>query len=272
MTACSEHQMLPDWEDDSAYPKKLSHDELAWEFLRRNEKYRKTWQSCLQKENELSTKYGPREAWTSDIMKNEEVWHFDPPMKLGETMRKWERRVLDEYGLPDRSPFHVGMAREWGLPRLLDPSLTAKQASPQFIRPSPNIWYHAKDVYELELDTFPDKMPPRHQSAFVEFHMWRPIGPQIEKAHELLMQKRNALKDADKLPKPMTKPAPKLSRYREFLRVLDAYQAMPRPSRKQIALTVLANYDKLKEPDKTVTAIKAQADDLVNKGYWSLIY
>lgn len=256
--------MLPDWSDSAAYPSKLSNDGWAWEFLRRNRTYLETWkdyQNCL---SQLTAKYGPVKTWSAKIKANNDVWHFSPPIRPQETYQGWLRRVLDAGGEPLRTPLKEGRARRWGLVCLLDPALPASAASPKFIRRPPHIWYDAGDIYELDREN----APKRFEVAFPEIDLLRPLDAQLRDIKSRLRARQRQIFKSKGLS--LSKHSPKMTRYRNFLRVHDAFHASPKPSIDAIAKAIgLSGHADAK---KTLAAMEAQAEVLIQGGYRSLIY
>lgn len=127
----------PDWKkaDDYAYLKKLeTGPQWAWEFLRRNQEYRKS--------------YFKHESQLTEYM-------YDPPKPDGTSDTKWVMHLIAHGYEPRKQLVGTIIARRWGLkgtpihPDINALELTAGDQPVQFEMPRPIIyraWHQTEDI------------------------------------------------------------------------------------------------------------------------------
>lgn len=127
----------PDWRNPDDYPdEETSTTRWAWEFLRRNSRYREAWRRFeaiadgLRGQYEAAARetYGFAEcesvapefimeiAW---VRNDEAATSYDPPRLESETAAEWLVRV----GSGVHGPLDRALGSLWGLERLIDPAL-----------------------------------------------------------------------------------------------------------------------------------------------------
>lgn len=258
---------LLDWKNkiEYAYVDSLSNAGLAWEFLRRNPEYSKTWRKYLSIKSELDAKFGPSFSWSSSILQCREISHFDPPIKASETESEWIKRNLDSGVDPYRSPFVEGLARSWGLVRLLNPAQVAT-GKERFLAPRFNVWYHVDDIEMAE------PYPAKWKRAYIEIDLSRHIEPQLDLAKARLLKSQRELIKRCVLAKP-TKKTPKKKLFSRYLRVLDAFATNPRPTRMAVAACIFGTDYRYKGERglKAIDETRKQASRMVLNDYRSLI-
>ena len=81
----------PDWrkDEDYAYTKKLGNAGWAWEFLRRNDEYKKSWEAFRLQASEYKKEFGLE--WREE----RSTWLYDPPLSEGETPNEWLQRCIE---------------------------------------------------------------------------------------------------------------------------------------------------------------------------------
>lgn len=98
---------VPNWDDPDSYPCSLSGPQWAWQFLRRNEDYRKDWLNL----QDLLTKHDIENCSTLDL----DI--CNPPAIRGETREQWFIRVTKEH--PNKTynitPIETSLANKWGM-------------------------------------------------------------------------------------------------------------------------------------------------------------
>lgn len=255
--------MQPDWQNASTYEytETLNLEGWAWEFLRRNPEYKAEWAEYLKKKTKLEKIYGKIASWKTKKLEAEPMaWHYDPPKNPGESDHVWRMRCIAEGGNPDRTLIMKGLAKKWGLRQMHDPNSTAK-SKPQFTPYTEvRIWPHVSHVegpivIEGEDDDYagdpiisggkadsepdgeaeaPIVYAERSDFAYIEINLRKSITKQLKQAEKQLTELRQYLIQAKALKAPtITKPNDK--KFRDYLRVLDAYALEPRPAVKDIA-------------------------------------
>ncbi len=163
----------PNWEveQDYNYTANFQPTEWAWEFLRRNPKYKEEYA----------------------------VWHagelgdciYSPDKKKGETIRQWQMRCID---VLDVTPQMLSPAGKWGLlSTFFDPTLTAPELATKGTRVKFNVDVTV-ERYELwdqlyELPTIVDETNGitaiRGDRLVVALDLSGPMTPQVDqiKAH-----------------------------------------------------------------------------------------
>lgn len=114
----------PAWADEAnyTYTKTLPDEGWAWEFLRRNKRYRSDWKELQARIAELEEKYGPE--WR----RHEEALVCEPERLPGETMREWKSRGLDAPGIWWPFPIREYYGWKWRLAGdMLDPDIRFDQ-------------------------------------------------------------------------------------------------------------------------------------------------
>jgi len=231
----------PDWriKDDYKYVSSSSLSEIefyAWQFLRRNPEYQRDY------EKELA-KYYERERNT-------------PPDERGFGLF---------WGLLPEDP---NIAAKWGLQALINPN----ENSPfilfdrKYGRLILGKNYRTLIGYPEEYESVSESMVPDNKVAIV-FEMRLAITPQIKFAKKKLIEFQKEIKKTTSIKiKRFIKP--RVSLWRDFLRVYDAYTEGIK--RKEIA-SIIFPKDKNIYPNynasKKVASYKKKADKLINGGY-----
>lgn len=141
--------VAPDWRDASAYADPNKETRLpfwAWEFLRRNEGYQKTWleyaqglRAMAQRLPQLSayvdraviarglkdtSKTDPEldESLCSLATQQAECLHASPPRQPGEDITEWAARVSGEGQPAQLRPMEIFLAEKWGLKEIINPA------------------------------------------------------------------------------------------------------------------------------------------------------
>lgn len=207
----------PDWknEADYAFTESLSQEGWAWEFLRRNEDYRKSWIAFQKQaaEYELTLGY--------DWAKDRSTWRFDPPLLENEKVSDWYIRCRETILDFEELPFESYCAKQWGiLRRMPDPDIPFPEQpeSVRFLKPLeyPRL---ISDEIEFQSHAFQDEeMPYREVSrniSIIAFDLTRSIDRQLEEAKlKLLIQAKHLDKQQRDRRDPKAWP--------RYLRVLDA--------------------------------------------------
>lgn len=202
---------------DYAYAKSLTKHGIAWEYLRRNAEYRKCWASYLKLKEELEAVYGPFHSWPK-IENDLDLWFYDPPRNNGETYNEWLNRCFDLLLEPQRERHHIGMAWQWGLWELYDPSQKATGNEKFLPRINPRIWNHAEEVSTPSLDTI------RGDFVYIEIDLRQRVTPQIAQARRrLLARQKNFVKNSSLVL--VRDKKPRVTNFILHLRILDAYEA-----------------------------------------------
>lgn len=240
---------MPDWTNAADYPfvapptLKNKHDlaagtaitsltEWAWEFLRRNPKYREDYAHFRERIRELKKKYGP--GWKQA----DEASVYMPPRLPNEASPKgggwlpapgeaaWMLRCEEAGEKPRKISLERWHAEKWGLvDRMGDPG---ENHGPhiRFARPS---WPRRIETFEAAQALFCDQDVDEGKSeehliepgkALIAFDLRHAIGPQIKKARALVAGAKTAkgikaLQSLHKHKGPWVK----------YLRVLDGLEA-----------------------------------------------
>ena len=138
----------PDWRTESAYPDPTEKTNLsfwAWEFLRRNEEYQKTWAEYATRLQAMALRVpelagfvkrivagkNSKDLTESELEEDEsssslacdqlEWLHFSPPILTGETVDDWEARTSGA-GPAQVGPLNIFLGKKWGLQELVHPA------------------------------------------------------------------------------------------------------------------------------------------------------
>lgn len=136
MTKKTKKESALDWRTGKGYPDHgIRTDLWAWEFLRRNDEYRRDWKQFADAAEALRGEYGkPSEGKPGEWDGQEKNPHWivaragddgdyratvcTPPRIDGETEAAWIARV----GRGHISPLDVSLGKRWGLERIADPA------------------------------------------------------------------------------------------------------------------------------------------------------
>jgi Family of unknown function (DUF6499) len=215
------------WRTGLGYPdpETASTVQWAWEFLRRNQEYRKDY---------LWIKHHPAYSECPLDQQMAEWFNCDPPALPGESLDSWQTRVWAQlvpgqrYG---RGFPASACAEKWGLIRgiLPDPDNNAAwqeddfEISGHMLRSSA-----ARDLRSGEKMNFVTPMTRHADELLTIFDLTQPIKPQINAAARLLgeLQANGILKGLFENPNRRGRGPISLLRY---LRLLDAEQANAEP-------------------------------------------
>lgn len=192
-------EWLPDWRDESQYPdSQATATQLAWEFLRRNERYQREF-------NELRIA-GP----DSETRPN---WHFPDtaPFDMADILNS----ILDHSSDQDISL--AAFCGHWCISGAVDPRTSSSElpASFRFI-------HGRKQGYsimppELSSGVFTDK--PHLFSVVVDLSY--PLTPKLmDSIYSDLKRQQTGLQNSGVIPKPKT-PKQHRKNYARYLRLLD---------------------------------------------------
>lgn len=210
----------PNWtsEKDYDFTENLSREGWAWEFLRRNEEYRASWERYLEQASECEKKFG--KGWE----KNQETWVYYPERKSGETPAQWGLRVTAEEPIFWDEPLKSGAAVRWHLSEMRDPDLSFEEHGRMVrFRKRSNFPAHLSDMIEAreylkQDDDFAFLQEFDRQFAVVAFDLNATLDKQLGDAKASLAKRQKAwLKDNT----PEWK-NPKSKKWSDSLQLLDA--------------------------------------------------
>lgn len=222
----SEWKEMPDWTkpEDYSFLNDASPEVWAWEFLRRNEAYRKDW---LER----------------DAMKD--TYHYDPPKLDNLNDQQWRKRMMyTTWADPIKMRKELYIANKWALEKLCDPKLPYTP-SVRFIKPGsdfPRLIFLPDEFYALVEDDETEERAIQRVAdsyAVIGFDITRPLGEQIEIAEAKLQAWKKQLKAAKKIK--AKGHANKFGKWLRHIRILDALRMQPRASYFTIASSLGGN-------------------------------
>lgn len=207
----------PNWKNaaDYAYTKKLDAAGWAWEFLRRNKKYRKDYQALVSG------------AYTTVSC--------EPPKKAGETDKQWVVRCIQEDVEPNELSPELTLARKWGLKwSLRDPLFNAIELKtggkpvefdPGVVAHFPRIWDELLNVPTVEEEGGVTVV--RRDRLVAVLDLTGPMTPQLANLRNAF-QSAKASMTADGTKQGMTS-KPKQTAFLQGIRALDALDKKESP-------------------------------------------
>ncbi|MCB1737857.1 MAG: hypothetical protein KDI42_07010 [Gammaproteobacteria bacterium] len=195
------------------YTRALDGSGWAWEFLRRNSRYRREWQAFMQTWLTLEAEYGQAPnrdyaGWKHDARANV----FEPPLDAGETVAAWHARTGN-----DCVAIECAFGAKWGLYKFPpDPDRTATELGDALcFRAHP----------ELAKVIRPDSayLGQTEAQIAIGFDLDLPLKAQIEEAKRFLIARQHHLRrDAGLAMRSVTTQS---DSWLHSLRILDALEA-----------------------------------------------
>lgn len=268
---------MPDWKSDADYDftDKLSPEGWAWEFLRRNPRYRDQYKEVRAVGSEYEQKYGPnKRKWP----KEEPAFIFTPPKKPSEAVKRWRTRCALAEGEPPKIvPMERYYAEKWGLrDQMFDPGLGVEQGV-RFHPPSdyPRLlrtWDEVELYRDEEVtDDGGVVVRPIDDKALVAFELRLPLKKQVSEARRRLKAWQDELVAHGRVKVEVSRSHEK--KWRRYLRALDGEEAGA--SKTEIALTLgLAQPYQFPDPHPSSKAGETLelAKRLVQGGYQKILF
>ena len=210
----------PNWNDPNAYAnlRSTSPQDMAWQFLRRNPKYKREYRefarryrALLDQHRDRPTKHPTR----ASLLNDPRAWVYEPPKRPKETERAWAHRVGNK-GIT--TPLWTWYAKRWrirGMP--VDPA-----------DDRPQIWWSLTPgmVRVLAPRGSDEFLSRKNGKVALGFDLSLPIGPQIEEAKCYLVARKDGLRrNADPTIPAVERRPNRGSRLITLLRALDARAA-----------------------------------------------
>ena len=233
---------FPDWKNKGDYDfvtfETIKAAGVAWEFLRRNQKYQEDYQHLIDQTVTDHEENPPLTVDQGILLYAPEQGFFDPPLKPGESQNAWLNRCLSAE-LPPRilSPSHY-LAKKWKVGTFYDPQKNALELDPEFIVPQhPRIITKFDDLDELEIvinptedrkDNGPTLLSPNN--ILVVFSLKEKITPQWKRIQKKLLKLQ---RDYSKSEGHKTTLSPKGTAWIPALRAWDSTLFAPELSKSQ---------------------------------------
>lgn len=268
---------MPDWrkDEDYAFTENLSAEGWAWEFLRRNHKYKLDYESVKTLVANEQKKFGPipTDIWmlSKDVP---HTIHFIPDKKPEESRRKWIHRCLAEDKEPNVFTHEQWIAKKWHLKYWM-PSPGEDEPELYFIKEGGGAelltWDNCSQFfYDASEGEDQGIIRQTKESVVIVFNAEKAITPQLNQAKEILKERKNSLK----LPS-SSRGQGKNKTDRDalcaLLRIYDAEQATPKPSTSGIAALLFPDKKDSIENDyavsDTIRKKSKRANELVMEDY-----
>jgi hypothetical protein len=200
--------MMPDWRNpqDYDFTSKLSADQWAWEFLRRNPRYREEWQAFISTWHALEQAYGKHGA------RDVQAWKRDPRASVpAEHCRGSDCRMEG-----DRVLIECALGVQWGFYKFPpDPADDDPLGGGRLV-------WRAEPLATRWLEQARD-WPEDEGVAAIAFDLGLPLAPQLEQAkRRLQIEQRRRIGEG-------IIPAPRIEAHADrlcrLLRLLDADEA-----------------------------------------------
>ncbi len=193
----------------------------AWEFLRRNPKYRQAWADYLHVCDSIIPGFNPLHPPSCQpeesnrlygILESDEKYQvYDPPRQPGETENAWIARV----GKGKITPLNVWHAEKWGLRSVMfDPDGEYKPFHADF-----KFTAYMVTTAGPGWDGFNEPMPRTKEAMIIDYS--KPLGVQLEAIARRAKTHFDYLKSIDAV---IPWPEKRGQDYRFYLRVLDALE------------------------------------------------
>ena len=244
----------PDWKNEGDYEhvtiETIGADGVAWEFLRRNQKYQGDY-AALKSGTVTDAKGNPPVAVEHGIILHApEQGFFVPRLKPNETQRAWRQRCLSTEMLPRILSPSRYLSKKWKLKTICDPNKSSSELDvrPSFIAPQhPRIIFKFDDLDELETVINPAEdeesggqtlLSPNN--IVVAFSLNEKITPQWKRIKEKLVAWQTDYSKSD-VSKGTSSPKPKA--WIPALRAWDSYLFAPELPNSQRAAILYGEND-----------------------------
>jgi hypothetical protein len=242
---------MPNWKNPAEYefefPDHLKDRGWAWEFLRRNHRYRAEWHDLYESVGPLISKYGPFTEW------------LEKSAELKAESGAWVPHHL--YGTWELLP--VAMGRSWYLQCMADPDASgASDVKFLDLPDQPPTWGKAWDVRPF-IGGMEEVVP---KGVYTWIRLDAHIEPQLELLRKTLKQLQKD-QNIDLPHPPDTKR--RNDKYKGYIRVLDGLAAGASPHEIALALGLEDKYPE-RAGSHTIRDWLKVANKMVNGGYISL--
>jgi len=218
---------MPDLKKESDYPfdDNTLPEEWAWEFIRRNEKYKKDFKYAHKLIKPIKKKRQLEYLWSPADFPEKYPNVFIPKKRKNETVKQWQSKCVEKGKEPQIYPINRWLGKGWGLSDMYDPALNYSEGVkfvPERYWKSPRIlefWEEVQDIPVMEV-VGGKIMLACDDKAIVIIDLQKPINSQLNKLKSVLNERVKELKER-KLIKRLFSRNHRVH-WKNYLRVFDA--------------------------------------------------
>ena len=222
-----------DWRNEKEYDylSDLSFPQIAFEFLRRNPKFKKDFEEFSRIEDALESAYGPKHQ-------NNNLWRKDgklgivyvPKREPGESDSAWLSKAMSSAEMPQRFWYEDWYRLKWGIlsKGFPDPSsilIEPLEFDLTYSFPIMPDYEHIGEFFHGDGDEFGMYQPwsQRPGSALLVFDLESPLSAHLKSAKEILKQRLKLDKEQHGIQALSTyQRADFIAQSKKYLRILDA--------------------------------------------------
>jgi len=210
---------MPDWTKPEDYPSVGAHPTVwAWEFLRRNPKYKASYNELHNKITKLKNSYGDK--WHNQ----DKAKIFIPKKPPAKSIEKWWWDCEEAGIKPRQLSLEQHYAERWGLMNMMG---NPDQPANQGIRFIPIVTFPRLILKQADSDLFFYEHPTYDGGAvavafddvaMIAFDLNANITPQLKVAKKILTARKDRIQQDDGIEKKKNRE----DKWQRYLRVLDA--------------------------------------------------
>jgi hypothetical protein len=207
LTELGRKQLMPDWRNpqDYDFTQTLTAEQWAWEFLRRNPRYREEWQRFITLWRALEATYG------KPAQRNVTAWKLDPRAWVPAESCRESDCVIDG----DKVLIECALGASWGFYKFPPDPMDDDPIGGGRL-----VWREVPQ--EMPLLAAGMAAPASVEKMALVFDLGLPLTPQLEQAkRRLQIERRRRIAAEGMLPPRIVDHAPRLTR---LLRLLDGLQ------------------------------------------------